>query len=92
MARRATGGERDEEGVTLLVCLTCGREYENEGGEAPPKGLRCEKCGGEVFRQFDDAATPSEAQLEFRAETERDLATNDPAGEAEPGDLNDLNP
>lgn len=92
MARGEPGGERDTDGVTLLVCLTCGREYEREGGEAPPKGLRCEKCGGEVFRQFDDSASPNEAQAEFRSETERDLATNDPAGEAEPGDLNDLNP
>jgi DNA-directed RNA polymerase subunit RPC12/RpoP len=92
MARRESGGERDAGGVTVLVCLTCGREYDGAGGGAPAKGLRCEKCGGEVFRQFDDTGSPNEAQTEFRSETERDLATNDPAGEAEPGDLNDLNP
>jgi hypothetical protein len=33
-----------------------------------------------------------EAQAEFRDETERDLATSDPEGDVEPGDLNDLNP
>jgi predicted nucleic acid-binding Zn-ribbon protein len=74
------------------VCLTCGREYEARGDEAPAKGLRCEKCGGEVFRQFDDTSAAGEAQAEFREETERDLATNDPEGDAEPGDLHDLNP
>jgi DNA-directed RNA polymerase subunit RPC12/RpoP len=92
MAGSEAGGSGEGEGVTLLVCLTCGREYEAHGAEAPAKGLRCEKCGGEVFRQFDDTSTAGEAQAEFREETERDLATSDPEGDAEPGDLHDLSP
>jgi DNA-directed RNA polymerase subunit RPC12/RpoP len=86
-------GERDSAGeVTLHVCMTCGREYQFEGDEGPASDLSCEKCGGRVFRQFDDAAVAGEARAEFREETERDLATNDPEGEATRSDLHDLNP
>jgi DNA-directed RNA polymerase subunit RPC12/RpoP len=84
------GGERETE-VVLLVCLTCGREYAFEGGETPPAGLACEKCGNMVFRTFEDSAELDEARAEFRDETERDLATDDPAGEATRQDLHDLN-
>lgn len=88
--------ERNEEGaagdVLLLVCMTCGREYQYEGAREAPSELKCEKCGGLVFRRFDDTAAPDEAQAEFREETERDLATDDPAGDATRGDLHDLNP
>jgi DNA-directed RNA polymerase subunit RPC12/RpoP len=92
MARSEAGGSGEREGMTLLVCLTCGREYGRGGGDASSGEFRCEKCGGEVFRQFDDTLAAGEAQAEFRAETERDLATSDPEGDAEPGDLNDLKP
>lgn len=86
------GGSSDPVEVVLLVCMSCGREYQFESGEGAPEGLKCEKCGGEVFRRFDDAAVPDEAQAEFREETERDLATNDAEGDATRGDLHDLNP
>jgi DNA-directed RNA polymerase subunit RPC12/RpoP len=92
MASSEAGGSGERAGVTLLVCLTCGREYGRGGSDASSEGFRCEKCGGEVFRQFDDTLAAGEAQAEFRDETERDLATSDPEGDAEPGDLNDLNP
>lgn len=88
MAKSEAGGAGD---VLLLVCMTCGREYQFEGDETPPEDLTCEKCGGEVFRRFDDTARPDEAQTEFRDSTERDLATDDPEGDATPGDLADLN-
>jgi DNA-directed RNA polymerase subunit RPC12/RpoP len=78
--------------VTLLVCMTCGREYQFEADQPPPDELKCEKCGSEVFRRFDDSTAPDEAGAEFREETERDLATSDPEGDATRGDLHDLNP
>lgn len=77
--------------VVLLVCLECGREVQFEGGEEPPADMKCEKCGNEVFRRFDDAASPDEVQAEFEEETARDTATDDPAGDVERGDLLDLN-
>jgi DNA-directed RNA polymerase subunit RPC12/RpoP len=95
MARdEAVGGDRDDEPVEvlLLVCMTCGREYQFESGDDPPGDLKCEKCGSEVFRRFDDAAVPDDAQADYRESTERDLATSDPEGEATRGDLHDLNP
>lgn len=79
------------EGVLLLVCIECGREYQFEGAEEPPDDLTCEKCGNQVFRRFDDTETPDDVQADFRDSTERDLATNDPEGDATPGDLYDLN-
>lgn len=77
--------------VVLMVCIECGTEYQFEGGETPPDDLVCEKCGGEVFRRFEDAAVPGEAAEDFRDVTERDLDTDDPEGDATPGDLHDLN-
>ena len=77
--------------VVLLVCIECGREYEFEGAEEPPEDLTCEKCGNQVFRRFEDTATPSEALTDFRESTDRDLATDDAEGDATDGDLYDLN-
>jgi DNA-directed RNA polymerase subunit RPC12/RpoP len=88
------GGERDEGAagdIVLYVCVECGREYQFEGGDRPSPELECEKCGNQVFRRFDASASPSEAAQDFRDETERELATSDPEGDAEPGDLRDLN-
>lgn len=87
----AAAGRTDRANVTLLVCLECGREYQFEGAEEPPEDLTCEKCGNTVFRPFDDSGSPSEIQQDFRDSTERDVSTDDPAGDVTPGDLHDLN-
>lgn len=92
MATDEAGGPGDSGGVLLLVCMTCGREYQYEPGEAPPDDLKCEKCGSEVFRRFEDSAVPDEVQADFREATERDLKTDDPEGDATRSDLHDLNP
>ena len=77
--------------VVLLVCIECGREYHFEGAEEPPSDLTCEKCGNQVFRTFTDTARPDEVRLDHRESTEREMATDDPPGEATTGDLRDLN-
>lgn len=77
--------------VVLMVCVECGREIEFEGGHRPPDDLECEKCGNQVFRRFEDSSSPDDVQADFRESTERDLATDDPGGDATPGDLHDLN-
>lgn len=84
----AGAGKND---VLVMTCLECGREYEFENGEAPPPDLVCEKCGNRVFRRFEDSKEPDEVQEDFRDTTERELATNDPEGDATRGDLIDLN-
>lgn len=85
------GRGADATDVVLMVCIECGTEYQYEGGETPPADLVCEKCGSEVFRRFEDTAEPGEAEQDFRDVTERDLDTDDPEGDATPGDLHDLN-
>jgi DNA-directed RNA polymerase subunit RPC12/RpoP len=90
----ARGEEREAGsagGVVLLVCEMCGREYQYDRGEEAPGDLTCEKCGGTVFRRFDATETPDDVEADFQDSTERDLATDDPAGDATRGDLHDLN-
>jgi hypothetical protein len=70
--------------------MECGREVQFEEGESPPPDMECEKCGNQVFRRFD-AGSADEARAEFREETERDMATNDPATDTERGDILDMN-
>lgn len=91
MANDESGGGGPTD-VVLLVCMTCGREYQYDSGSELPSELECEKCGGEVFRRFDDAAVPDEVQADFREATERDLDPTDAEGDATRGDLHDLNP
>ena len=91
MARDEQRKAADTGQVTLLVCVECGKEYFFEDDETPPDDLTCEKCGNEVFRTFQDNATPDDVQTDFRDSTERDLRTDDAEGEATRSDLHDLN-
>jgi hypothetical protein len=75
--------------VLTLVCETCGKDYFFED-EQPPRGIKCEKCGGTVFRSFHDRAGDDAAD-DFRDSTERDLDPDDPEGDVLPGDVMDLN-
>jgi hypothetical protein len=75
--------------VQTLVCFTCGMEY-YFGAEGPSGPLECEKCGGTVFRPFM-SAEGDEVVDDFRESTDRALNTDDPEGEALPGDILDLN-
>lgn len=74
--------------VVTLVCELCGKDYSFED-ESPPADLKCEKCGGTVFRVFHEAE--GEAADDFRDSTERDLDPDDPEGDTLPGDILDLN-
>lgn len=80
---------REDEAVLVQICLKCGNEYTFDEGE-PPAGLRCEKCGSDVFRTFFSGSTEDEAQADFRESTERDTLTTDPATDVTRGDLHDL--
>ena len=74
--------------VVILVCELCGKDYSYEG--QAPAGLKCEKCGGTVFRTFHETVG-DEAAEDFRDTTERDLDPDDPEGDTLPGDILDLN-
>lgn len=78
------------EGVLVLVCEKCGKQYTFDD-EEPPDDLTCEKCGNEVFRSFTDATAGDEARADFERSTERDLATDDDASDVARGDVTDLN-
>lgn len=78
------------EGVLTQVCETCGKEYFFDT-EQPPGDLRCEKCGGVVFRSFFDVSRYDEVDADHRASTERDLAPNDDESDVTRADVLDLN-
>ena len=80
---------RPAEGVLVQVCQVCGKEYTFDD-EPPPADLTCEKCGNRVFRSFFDVASADEVEEDFRAATERDLATDDPATDVTAADIRDL--
>ena len=81
---------RDPAGTVLtLVCEKCGKDYFFED-ERPEPGMKCEKCGGTVFRSFHETVG-DEARDDFRDSTERDLDPDDAEGDVMPGDIMDLN-
>ncbi|WP_325307138.1 hypothetical protein [Longimicrobium sp.] len=75
--------------MLTLVCEKCGKDYFFED-EPPPPEMKCEKCGGTVFRSFYDSVG-DEAADDFRDSTERDLDPDDAEGDVMPGDIMDLN-
>jgi DNA-directed RNA polymerase subunit RPC12/RpoP len=82
-------GREPRSEVLTLVCENCGKDYFFED-EAAPEGMRCEKCGGTVFRSFH-TTVGDEASDDFRDTTERDLDPDDAEGDVLPGDVMDLN-
>lgn len=93
--RRTSRGGPGSDGILLEVCVECGKEYMSEPGESSGR-LRCERCGGEVFRSFDaatteaEADTESDAEADFHESTDRDTAPDDGPTEVTRGDLADL--
>lgn len=86
-AAEGTGGGGED--ILTLVCFKCGTEY-YFSEEGPPAEMACEKCGNTVFRSFHSPADQQEDE-DYEEATERDLRTDDPEGDALPGDLLDLN-
>ena len=85
----APRGREPVQEVLTLICEKCGKDYFFED-EPPPEDMKCEKCGGTVFRSFD-SSVGDEAADDFRDSTERDLDPDDAEGDTLPGDLMDLN-
>ena len=75
-------------GVVSLVCITCGNE--NDYDQAVPPSLKCQKCGGTVFRQFATPTEPDEASIaQLEAQT-RSIALDDDAPDSAADDVRDL--
>ena len=75
-------------GLVTLICLTCGNEHYYD--HSVPPSVRCEKCGGTVFRQFATPTEPDEAAIAQLEEEARDIALGDPSPQTAPDDVRDL--
>lgn len=74
--------------IATMVCVTCGAE-QFFTGEVPGE-LRCPKCGGTVFRQFDTPAADDQAAQSAAEEQARSMSYGDSSPESSPGDVMDL--
>jgi non-ribosomal peptide synthetase component F len=85
MADRDEGGSQ---GVITLVCLTCGQEKFYD--QSVPDAVKCEKCGGTVFRSFATPTEPDEATIAQLEDQSRSISYGDPSPGTMPGELRDL--
>ena len=85
-ARRKGGG--GPQGLVTLVCLTCGNEKFYD--QAVPDAVKCEKCGGTVFRHFATPTEPDEASIAQLEEQARSISYGDSSPDTAPGDIRDL--
>ncbi|MDR0788069.1 MAG: hypothetical protein LBG44_09410 [Gemmatimonadota bacterium] len=84
------GSGADGEGVVTWVCLRCGQEYPFDSDQPSPE--ECGRCSNAVFRPFFTHEVFDDAATDFEDSTRRDLRTDDPEGDAMPGDILDLSP
>ncbi len=75
-------------GIVTLVCLTCGQEQFYE--RAVPDALKCDKCGGTVFREFATPTEPDEASIAQLEEQSRSMAYGDSSPDTTLDDVRDL--
>ena len=76
------------EGVITLVCLTCGNEHFYD--HTVPVSVKCEKCGGTVFRQYATPTEPDEATVATLEAQARSIALDDDSPDTAPDDVRDL--
>jgi hypothetical protein len=75
-------------GVVTLVCITCGNELSYD--QAVPSSVKCDKCGGTVFRQFATPTEPDEAAIAQLEEQARSIALDDDSPDTTASDVRDL--
>ena len=74
-------------GIVTMVCLSCGNERFFD--DAVPSSLKCDKCGGTVFRTFATPTEPDEASIAQLEEQARSMSYGDPSPDTA-GDVRDL--
>lgn len=89
--REETMAENDpvREGILVLVCVECGKEYMYESEDAPEDKV-CDKCGNTVFRSFYTGTDEDEVDDDYRTATERAVTPEDGATDVTRGDVRDL--
>ena len=85
MAERESPGPG---GIVTMVCVTCGAEQFFD--ERVPAQLRCAKCQGTVFRQFDTPTVPDEATIDQLGMQARPRSFGDPSPGTSPDEIKDL--
>jgi hypothetical protein len=75
--------------VNTLVCLTCGAEqfFHSE----VPSSVKCQTCGGSVFRTFTTPTTPDEVTESQLEDTSRSIALGDVSPESGADEVRELN-
>ena len=81
-------GKGGPHGIVTLVCLTCGQEKFYD--QSVPDAVKCEKCGGTVFRSFATPTEPDEASIAQLEDQARSISYGDPSPESSADDLRDL--
>jgi hypothetical protein len=89
MARTSVRDGDSPHGLLTLVCLTCGNHKYFE--ERPPDSVRCDKCGGTVFRNFFTPTDADEATLSQLEETARSIALDEESPDISADEVRDLN-
>lgn len=74
--------------VTTMVCVTCGAEQFFRG--EVPTAMRCQVCGGSVFRAFDTPTERNEASIAQMEEVARSEAYGDSSPQTSPDEVRDL--
>ena len=75
-------------GLITLVCLTCGSEHFYD--HTVPPSVKCDKCGGTVFRQFATPTEPDEATVASLEEQARGIALDDDSPQTTLDDVREL--
>ena len=75
-------------GLVTLICMTCGNEkyYDTK----VPDAVKCDKCGGTVFRSFATPTEPDDASIAQLEEQARSISYGDSSPDTTPSDVRDL--
>jgi predicted nucleic acid-binding Zn-ribbon protein len=80
--------DRGPRGIVTLVCINCGNERFFD--QTVPSSLKCDKCGGTVFRQFATPTEPDEATLDQLEAQARSVSYGDASPGTSPDEVRDL--
>jgi ribosomal protein S27E len=86
-ASEIMANESGPRGIVTLVCITCGNEKSYD--QAVPDAVKCEKCGGTVFRNFATPTEPDDASIAQLEEQARSISYGDPSPDTA-SDVRDL--
>jgi DNA-directed RNA polymerase subunit RPC12/RpoP len=75
-------------GVVTMVCITCGAEQ--FFSDKMPTNLKCPRCSGTVFRQFDTPTDADEATISGLEEQARSIQWGDSSPQTTASDVRDL--